>query len=305
MLIIKFAIRELKITWFVNDNWVMLFSFLLTMTLGLAFRKIKNSKKKIKMPNPKGGESIYDCFDPGSVYELVDPSVEIVVKQMLDLPPEAGPLIISVPVLILAYIVSRYPLKQISIFGVSFFVSKFKPLAVKTAIGIASGSIFFFTPLGIVSLTSAVLAGAIALNVAQGITDFECNNLLSKVPMEIISKEKTVGFLDIVPEKTQKVFIKDNEDTELYYSNKDENGSCSSEYKQVEVQKSSIIGVKSEPLTRIHRKCEKEYLPLKARTKTLADLKKDDSTENRERAAPYIKRYENRRERIMNRRNQL
>jgi hypothetical protein len=41
---------------------------------------------------------------------------------------------------------------------------------------------------------------------------------------------------------------------------------------------------------------------LKERTKTLADLKKEDSTENREKAAPYIKRYEERRKGIINKR---
>jgi hypothetical protein len=49
----------------------------------------------------------------------------------------------------------------------------------------------------------------------------------------------------------------------------------------------------------IHRKCEKTYVPLNQRTKTLDDLKKEDSTENREKVAPYIKRYEDRRRRII------
>lgn len=68
------------------------------------------------------------------------------------------------------------------------------------------------------------------------------------------------------------------------------------------MKKSNIRSVKTEPQTRIHCKCEREYVPLKERTKTLADLKKEDSTENREKAAPYIKRYEDRRRRIMNER---
>ena len=55
-----------------------------------------------------------------------------------------------------------------------------------------------------------------------------------------------------------------------------------------------------QPQTQIYRKCDKEFVPLKERTKTLSDLKKQDSTENREKAAPYIKRYEDSRKRIMN-----
>ena len=60
--------------------------------------------------------------------------------------------------------------------------------------------------------------------------------------------------------------------------------------------------MKTEPQNQIHRKCDKEFVPLKEQTKTLSDLKKQDSTENREKAAPYIKRYEDRRKRIMNKR---
>lgn len=302
MLVVKFAIRGSKITWFVNDNWIMVFSFLLTMVAGIAYRKIKSSNKKIKMANPKGGAFIDGCIEPDSIYELVDPSLEIVLKQMLNLPPEAGPIIISVPLLILSYIVSRQPVKQITILGVSLFADKFKSLTVKTGIGIVSGSIFFFTPVGVVSLTSALLAGVTIFSVVQGISDFECNSLVSKVPMERVSQEKTIGFLETLPKNTPKVFIEGSEDTELYILSHNDNGSCSSEYKQVEVKKSTILPVKTEPQTQIHRKCERKYVPLKERTKTLADLKKEDSTENREKAAPYIKRYEDRRRRIMNER---
>jgi hypothetical protein len=302
MLVIKFPIRGGKITWFIDDNWVMVISFLLTMLTGIAYRRIKNSNKKIKMPNPKGGAFIDHCIEPDSVYELVDRPLEIVLKQMLNLPPDAGPVIISVPLLILSYIVSRQPINQVTILGVSFFADKFKSVAVKLGIGVVSGAIFFYTPLGLVSLTSSVVTGAIIFNVVQGINSFECSNLVSKVPMERVSQEKTIGFLEPLPKKTPKVFIKGSEDTEIYIPSHNDNGSCSSEYKQVEVKKSNIKQVKPETRTPINRKCEREYVPLKERTKTLADLKKEDSTTNREKAAPYIKRYEDRRRRIINKR---
>lgn len=84
-----------------------------------------------------------NCIEPDSIYELVDLALEIVLKQMLNLPPEAGPVVISVPLLILSYIVSRQPVKQVIILGISLFVDKFKSLAVKTGIGIVIGSVFF------------------------------------------------------------------------------------------------------------------------------------------------------------------
>jgi hypothetical protein len=300
MLIVKFAIRGAKITWFIDNNYILVISFLLTMFTGIAYRRWRNLGKNIKIPNPKGGIFIDNCIEPDSIYELVDRPLEIVLKQMLNLPPEAGPVVISVPLLILSYIVSRQPIKQVTILGVSLFADKFKILAAKTGIGIVCGSIFFFIPVGVISLTSALLTGGIIFNVAQGISSFECNNLVSKVTMELVSQEKTIGFLETRPEKTPKVFINDIEDTELYIPSHNDNGSCSSEYKQVEVKKPNTNLVKTE--THINRKCERKYVPFKERTKTLADLKKEDSTENREKAAPYIKRYEDRRRRIIDKR---
>jgi len=179
--------------------------------------------------------------------------------------------------------------------GVNVFAEKFKNLAVKIGIGIFSELIFFFVPVQLVSLT-----GALAVNVARGIGHLECENFVSKVPMERVFQEKTIGFLEAPPEKRPKVFVQGSKNTELYIPNPYANGSCSSVYDEVE--KSNLKSFKTEPQTLIYRQCEREYVPLKERTKTLADLKKDDSTENREKAAPYIKRYENRRKRIMNER---
>jgi len=125
LVIIKFDIRGAKITWFVNDNWIMFISFLLTMVKGTLYKKTKSSNKKIRMPNLKRGIFIDECIERDFVYELADLSLEIVVKQMLNLPPEAGPVIISVPLLILSYIVSRQPVKRVTVLGVSFFADKF------------------------------------------------------------------------------------------------------------------------------------------------------------------------------------
>ena len=297
MILIKFVRKGAHYTWFINDNWVMVISFLLTIGIGVVFRRIKNSNKKIKMSNLRGGNFIDECIEPDSVYEVLDPALEIVIKQMLNLPPASGPVVISVPVLILSYVVSQQPIKQITILGVSVFVDRVRSLGVKAAIGVGSGVVFFILPVGIVSLTGALLAGAIAFNVVQGSTNFECDNLVSKVVMERSSEGKAIGFLERPPEKNPRVFIKDNENIQLYFPSPNKNEYCVSESKQ-KVEKSNLRT--EQPQTQIYRKCDKEFVPLKERTKTLSDLKKQDSTENREKAAPYIKRYEDSRKRIMN-----
>jgi hypothetical protein len=236
MFVVKLIVGGVRITWIINDNWIMLISFLLTIITGITYRKIKNLNKKIKISNPKGGAFIDESIEPDSIYELVDRPLEIVFKQMLNLPPEADPVIISVPVLISAYLISRQPIKLATILGVSFFVDKFQSLVVKVGIGVVNGSIFFFIPVGLGSLTGASLGAAIIFNVAQGIGSLECDNLVSKTTMKRVSQEQTIDFLEPFSGKTPKVFIKGSNDIELYIPSRTDNGSSSLEYKEVVVK---------------------------------------------------------------------
>ena len=253
------------------------------------------------MANLRGGKFIDNCIEPDSAYEVLEPALEIAIKQMLGVPPAVGPVVILVPVLILTYIISRQPMKQITILGVNVVANQVKSLAVKAAIGVGSGSIFFILPVGVGSLAGALIAGAIAFSVAQGINNFECSNLVSKVSMERNSEGKTIGFFDKPPENNPRVFIKGNENIELYVPTRNNNEDCSSESNQ-KVEQSNVRGAITNPQNQINRNYKRKFVSLKKRTKTLEYFKKQDSTENREQAAPYIKRYEERRKRIMNER---
>lgn len=85
----------------------MIFTFSTTVIIGLIYKRIKNSNKTKKLPNPRGGKFIDQCVEPDSIYELVDPTLQIVVKRMIGLSVQSGSIIISPALLILAYIVSR------------------------------------------------------------------------------------------------------------------------------------------------------------------------------------------------------
>ena len=275
-IIVKFVFRGANVTWFVNDNWIAPISFLLTLLIAKVFKFIKSkmSSEKVKMPNPKGGAFIDECIEPDSIYELVDRPLEIVLKQMLNLPQAAGPIVISVPLFILAHIVSRQPIRQITILGVNIFADKIKDTAIKAAIGMAGGSIFL--SLGLGGLGTTILTGIILFNIAKGINSVECDDLVSKVTVERVSQE-SIGFLETLPNRTPKVFIKSSEDTDLFIPY---GPAYSLEYE------------KSLETELIDRTYKRKYGPLKARTKTLADLRKEDSTENLEKAAPYIKSFQ-------------
>ena len=67
------------------------------------------------------------------------------------------------------------------------------------------------------------MAGAIAFNVIPDSTNFKCTKLVSKITMKRTSEEKTIGFLERSPKNNPRVFIKDNEDIEIYFPNLNEN----------------------------------------------------------------------------------
>lgn len=297
MILIQFTKKDAQYTWFINDNWILIISFLSTVLLGLIYKKIKNSRKKIQEKNLRGGDFIDTCIDPNGAYEILDPNLEITVKQMLKLQPTAEAVIISVPVAILAYIVSQKPLRQISVLGINVVVSKAANLGLKTAIGFAGGLSLFVFPPGVITLTTGLLAGAMMYNVIQDISKFECDNIMSKLSVERNTENKLIGFIEKPKHKNPRVYIKGNKDIELYSITFNEDEYCVSESKQ-EVKKLDFKNKQAQ--IQIHRKCKRKYVPLKHRTKTLSDLRREDSTENRQQALPFINRYEERKNRIRN-----
>ena len=296
LLVIKFVVRGSQVIWFIDNNWVAFLAFLLTMSMGVIFRRVKSWNQRVRMPNLTGGDSIADCIEFDGIYEVIDPGLEIIIKQMLNIGSKTGPVIISVPVLIISYLVAQQPIKQMTILGVDVFVNQIKNLVIKTVVGIACGSIFFFTPAGLVGLSSALISGAIIFNIARGINHIECNNFVSKVPTERLSSGRKISFLERPAENNSRVFIKDKESIVLYSPYTTENKSCYLEDKLIEVSDSNLDKTK----TKINRKYEKKCGPLKERTKTMADLVKHDPTTTRNNAESKIKIFEENRKRIPN-----
>lgn len=256
------------------------------------------------MVNPKGGASFIDeCIDPNSVNELVDDGLGIVIRKMLDLTSSEGPLIITTPVLILAYIVYKKPFHQATILGVSFYTDHIFDLAIKTGTGVTGGLIALYLQLGLVTLTGAIFAVGIAANVAAG--NFKCENFVSTLPIDRQAIERPISYLDVNSEVIPpKIYIKGSKENQLYIFSAPGRQVC---YSELEVEKAPLnpFKTRTEKPPVLKRKCytERDYVPLELRTKTLSDLKKDDISKDRAKAAPYIKRYEARRERIRNERN--
>jgi hypothetical protein len=221
------------------------------MLAGVAYRKmrIKYSRIESIVPSPKGGALfIDDSIAPGAIYELVDPYLTIIIKRMLDTPLVVGPIVISVPVLIASYIVSRQRLKQLTILGLSLATDHIKSLAIKTAIRIVAGSAFFCVEIEFLSVISTAFGFILLSTVAYKIFTVDCDTLLLKVPMEHVSQGKSIGYIETPTEKSPKVFIKGSEETEIYIPDKNANAVCESRVDE------------SKPQIRIHRTCEKDYV---------------------------------------------
>ncbi len=80
--------------------------------------------------------------------------------------------------------------------------------------------------------------------------------------MEQNFEGKAISFLERPPEKNPRVFIKSNEDIDIYLPSLNKNEYRFSENKP-KVEKLKVRGVITEPQNKIHRKYEKEFVPLK------------------------------------------
>jgi hypothetical protein len=306
MFIVQFILKKKQYTWFLDDGYAVLAGFFITsLILVIIVPLIKkilslNSKKK-KIINPSGGDYIDICVDPDSIYEIIDSSLEIVVKRMLNLPISGGPVIISVNVLIIAYVVLNKPLSQLSILGTKIIaenISKFMvSFMMGVGISISAMCLMCVANVGILpNLIITILSLIVSINLSHG--RINCDNLLLELPLEIISPKKTIAYLDTPLAQNFKVIVKANEKVELFAKNSLNGQSCESKFLAIKGVKKHQFGPIESKVPQIERSCRGDFVPLNERTKTLSDLLIDDSSMNRNEAAPYIKRYEKKRLRI-------
>ena len=118
--------------------------------------------------------------------------------------------------------------------------------------------------------------------------------------------QRTITILDKPEQQNNRIFVSDETQNLDIYIPDDRDESCSFESNDVEskqeLEKYHVQGLIPEPKPEetLSLTCNKNYVPLKYRTKTLSDLKRQDSSDSRQDAQRYITRYENRRKRIMN-----
>jgi hypothetical protein len=296
LLILKFSTRNKHYTWFINDNWIPLMCFFLTLGLGLIYKKYFLTEKSTKtLPNPRGGEGTFLektfddfidlCIEPGHAYESVHSGLTIVTRRLVQAPVTGLAIIVTSEVLIRAYAkLLRETATKISILGAEFFFENLRDTLLKS-VGVIGSALFLalysWNPL---TPTALILAVSLGLNIVT--KPIDCSSFVLKLPSEPKhqierrlppvpgEKPQMIHYATLPPEKPDKVFIKDDEKSEIFVPT----GKV-----DCEPSKALIIKRRDRDKTVIKQKCEREYIPLKQRTRTLADIKDP--------AEPYLTRH--------------
>lgn len=181
-------------------------------------------------------------------------------------------------------------------------------------IGIVGGIVIVSNPVGLASLTSGILILALGASIILG--DVKCSEFLISLPKEQIehtlpNRNQPAKYASFVEDTTpvggrgSQIIVKTNEEIELYTPLENSDSICTSDFIDVPgVKKPNIWQAFREPGNKpkprlIRRKCQREYVPLNQRTKTLSGLKFEDTTHNKQRAEPAIKRFQRRRAQIL------
>lgn len=60
MKMVRLTLRKIKIIWFLDNSYMVFVTFILSILVNTALRRIKDGNKKLKMPNSKGRALIQD-----------------------------------------------------------------------------------------------------------------------------------------------------------------------------------------------------------------------------------------------------
>ena len=316
MVLIKFVRKGVHYTWFVSENWIATLVFLIILLGGVTVRIFWPKKQKVadSITKPRGGANIVDCLEPEKTYELVDDAVKLAFRQNFNegAARGPGPVIIQTGVFIYSYLTANKQINSFLFTGFEMYATNIRDLALKSGTA-ASLALALLKYLG-TTLSASVLGSLVAaLTIFIAASNHvNCSDFVRELPQSRIERGtadltfQTVAFLDEPQDlSNNRVFIVDNKETRIYVPQKTEHESCSEHmteaYLDLEIENinPTIPWQKMYRKTEsLQRKCysDRKYVPLKARTKTMADLKKDDVSKRREITDGYSQEYEKKRQ---------
>ena len=281
-----------KYTWFIDNNYLGIFAFLIGMAGGFIYKwrktkKLSISKRLKTRKMPRGGSHLSDCIDPSSGYEVVNEDLKKVIYHILGF-DENIPVVVPITahILFIAQAALTHQLgTQLNILGVKTVVTNVKDTGLKAIIGALAGLAVMVVANPAAVIGGSVIVAAFGLNLYFG--EIKCEDYVNKLPtFQALLIPAKSPYLELPPGKKNLIVMPENSHEEkeaipLYLEESTPFEEC---FEQKEPSGSGSV----------QRNCytQKKYVPLKDRTKTLADLKRDDSTKVRDHAKPDIERYQ-------------
>ncbi len=312
MILIKFVRKGVQYTWFVNENWIAIFVFLIVLLGGVTVRIFRPKKQNVsdKMLPPRGGANIIDRIEPEKAYELIDDAVKLAFRQNFNEGTTRGakPVIIKAGVFIYSYLMANKQINSFLFTGLEIYATSIRNVALKsgTAATVAMAILRYFGT----AISASVLGSLVAaITIVIASNRLNCSDFVQELPQTRIERGttdlpvQTAVSLDTPQDlSNNRVFIVDNEKTRIYVPQETEYESCSEQITDVylEVENTNPI-IPWQKMYRkqeiVQRKCysDRKYVPLKARTKTMEDLKKDDVSKRKEITEGYSQQYEKKR----------
>lgn len=309
MLIIRFVRNGIQYTWFISDNWIGVFTFVTVLGCGLIVKIFRSKKQKTtdKTLPPRGGTNIIDCIEPEKTYELVDDAVKLAFRKNFNEGATRGarPVIIKVGVFIYSYFMATKQINNFLFKGLEIYATNILYIALKGGTG-ATIAMALLRYLG-TTVSASIFGGSVAaISIILGFNFLDCSNFVRELPQTRIERGTTnlpAVFLDEPQDLSKnRVFIVDNEETRIYVPHETKYESCSEQITEAYLKVENINPIipwqqMYRDKKMIQRKCcsDRKYVPLKARTKTMEDLKKDDVSKRRKITEDYLQQYEKKR----------
>lgn len=307
-IIIQFQIRGIHYHLEIHENYSLLLGILagsliqiIIIVVRFVFKNLKRIFKNLntrsrRIKKIRGGDrqfSINKCFDPEEVYQIINGELSATIRRILD-SPLSCPLIIACELAIFGCIVKIFgPTFRLGLSGFEISIpyraktlAKFVISAV--LVPIITKSLINFSPtfslpiLAVIALSNSLLLGPI---------NFE--KFITPVPYPNTLNVSEIRYIDI-PEVKKLILMQD-------LSNKDKStipdgmiyNQCSTEKL---VQKASFVRNSlffANPEKEVPHFYSKKisFKPLSQRTKTLADLKREDESNVHDEAQSQINNY--------------
>lgn len=305
-----FIVRWKNYTWIFKDYAIFIFSFIITFMIGLAikcileiYKSIRNfiKKREIDKKNNikiRGGAEIIECINNSEgVYGIVNSDLKFLIKEALGEKFSNSVIFISDKVFLLGVILLEKGVrpklfKRITNtyrFGLKNAIMQFilgNALEISTNIGgslaalsgLSVGLILVLRLIFGFNIYGSLTYGGLTTFAGWAIlisTYYNCEDVVKYIkPTEIqqlLTNQLANNYVFLPPAKEDRMYIKINEDLPIFQMLEIKNQVCEEVFDD-----SKKISAK------VKCKEEKDFIPLKQRTKTLKDIRKYDDSETLE-----------------------